>query len=127
MPLDGIVRGVALCPELLDQGLSLFDSGETHELAPQAQAPLLAMNAAAPLLRTVDGVAPVALVEERVQAVLVADDRVDLVQRQPRSCCRFDGSYSGGRHVVPPLAALLWETMRVPALSALHGSPSFVQ
>jgi hypothetical protein len=91
IPLYGIVGGVFLCPEPLDKVLGVFNSGEADKLAPQAQAPLLAMNAAAPLLSAVDGVAPVELVEERVQSVLVTGDRVGLVQGQPRPLDGFSG------------------------------------
>jgi predicted DNA repair protein MutK len=70
IPLYGIVGGVFLCLEPLDKVLGVFNSGEADKLAPQAQAPLLAMNAAAPLLSAVDGIAPVELVEERVRGKL---------------------------------------------------------
>jgi len=112
IPLYGIVGGVFLCPEPLDKVLGVFTSGEADKLAPQAQAPLLAMNAAAPLLSAVDGIAPVALVEERVQSVPVTSDRGALLPER-------------GRRVLPP-PAILWGMMRIPSLSALHGSCSFV-
>src|SRR5260370_25165517 len=92
------------------------------------------MNAAAPLLGAIDGVTPVVLIEQRVQGVLVTSDRVGLVQGQPRSFGRFDklrdrrrGALlpDGRRRVLPP-PALLWGGMRIPSLSALHRSCSFL-
>jgi hypothetical protein len=80
-----------------------------------------------------NSVAPVEFVEQRLQDVFVTGGRVAVVQGQPRSFGRFDrlrdrqrGALrpDGGRHVLPPLA-ILWEAMRIAALSSLHGSYSF--
>src|SRR5258707_13342094 len=47
--LDAIIGGVALCAEAFDKGLGLFNIREAHELAPQLDATLLAVNAASSL------------------------------------------------------------------------------
>ena len=49
------------------------------------------MNTAAPLLGAVDGITPVALVEQGVQGVFVASDRIAVVQGQPRPLDRLGG------------------------------------
>src|SRR6266851_461791 len=51
---------------------------------------MLAMNAAASLLGAIDGVAPIELVEQRGERVLVAGDRVAVVQGQPGALAWFD-------------------------------------
>src|SRR6266566_5423440 len=73
------------------------------------------MYAASPLGGAIDRVAPVELVEQRIQSVLVAGDRVGVVQRQPRLHARFDRLHSGGRCV--PALALLWLVVGTAALS----------
>src|SRR6266567_3976825 len=87
----GIRGGVALSAKLLNEGLGLLDTREAHELAPQFDAPLLPMNTTSPLLGTIDGIAPVELIEQRVDGVLVAGDRVGLVQGQSRALDLFVG------------------------------------
>src|SRR5712692_5123457 len=65
VPLDAVRGGVALFAEAFDERLGLFDIREAHEPAPQFDAPVLAVNAAASLRGAVDGIAPVLLVEQR--------------------------------------------------------------
>jgi hypothetical protein len=79
VPLDAVIGGVALGTKALDEGLGLFNVRKADELAPQSETPLLGMNAAASLSGAVDGVAPVALVEQRVDSVFVAGDWVAVV------------------------------------------------
>ena len=58
--------------EALDEGLGLLDIIEAHELAPQFEASLLAVNAASPPWGAIDGIAPVLLVEQGAEDVFVA-------------------------------------------------------
>ena len=45
VPLDTVIRGVPLRTKLLDEGISLLEIRKAHELAPQFNTPVLAMNA----------------------------------------------------------------------------------
>jgi len=133
IPLHAVRGSVALGPKPLDKGLGILEVREAHELAPQFDAPVLAMNATASLWGTVDGIAAVLLVEQCVQGVFVAGDRIGVMQRQSCPFDRFNGLCDRrGGVLLPsrsrqrlPLLALLWQTMRVPALPTLHGSFSF--
>src|SRR6266699_6520258 len=91
VPLDAVRGSVALSAKLLNEGLGLLDTREAHELAPQFDAPLLPMNTTSPLLGTIDGIAPVELIEQRGDGVLVAGDRVGHVQGQSRALDLFVG------------------------------------
>jgi hypothetical protein len=51
--------------------------------------PMFAAFAASPLISAVDRIAPVLLVEQRVQCLPITGDRVTYVQGQPRSLVRF--------------------------------------
>src|SRR5713101_6647670 len=116
MPLDRIGRGVALCPKPLDEGLGVFNIRKADILPPQFDAPLLTMHTASSIEGAVERVTPVLLVEEAVQSLLVAGDRVDLVQSQPRSFDQLNRLHDrrgsawlpdGGRRGLPSLT-LLW-------------------
>src|SRR5579883_3345198 len=63
IPFDVIIRGIALCPQTLDERFSLLNVGEADKASAQFQAALPAMNTAVSLGGTVDRITPVALVE----------------------------------------------------------------
>src|SRR5260370_37420981 len=104
--LHAVSRGVALPAQPLNEGLGLLNRVEAHELPQQLEAALLSMNAATSLWSAVDGVAPVAFVEQAGEHVLVARDGVTLMQRQPRT---------------------LQTKFPTPRIKRLHGSSSFVR
>ena len=73
------------------------------------------MNAASSIEGAVDGIPPVVLVDQAVQGVLVAGDRVFLMQGQARPCDGFNGLHNGR------WGALLSDGIRIINLSARFG------
>jgi hypothetical protein len=91
-----VVGGAVARPaQVFDEGLGLLHIIEADELPPQLEAALCAVNAAVPAQRAVDGIAPVVLVEQAGQDVLIAGDGVSLVQREPCAWERCLNSSSG--------------------------------
>src|SRR5579859_485432 len=83
--LHAIQTAIALGTQTLDEGFGFLDIRQAHEEAPQLEATAPAMNTAASVRSTVDGIASVVLVGEAIERVFMARDGVALMQRQPRS------------------------------------------
>src|SRR5712691_11312228 len=119
IPLHAVIGGASICSKPLDEVLGVFDIAEADELSLQSQTPLLTMNTTSSLLGAVDGIAPVVLVEQRVDRIFIASDRIGVMQGQAHTLERLHGR-DGGSLPIPGFPA------RIPALIPLHAASSFV-
>src|SRR5712692_922349 len=126
MPLHTCPRHVPVGLKVLDHLLGLFNIRKTGILAIETQAsPALAMQHASSLSGTVDGIAPVVLIEEAVQGVFIPCHRVHLMQGQAHRLDGLDLNRPDGNRLGIVLRSPL-EPVGITALAGLHPVPPFV-